>query len=184
MSLCAYTMLSSCLNALAAVHSSHTLTMHTFLSVSVMLCICMFQPSIDGKLVPVNVLKLVFIWRIFLSICYPLALVFSLPVLCHRLCVSASTPRHLKDSHHRSSVPPCRSDRQPWDENTGCEIAAWDIYISLPGCLHASDTFKSGRVAVYDIKNISHKAGGVALQQLTILILKQTKWEEHIKLFA
>lgn len=79
---------------------------------------------------------------------------------------------------------PCRSDRQPWDENTGCEIAAWDIYISLPGCLHASDTFKSGRVAVYDIKNISHKAGAVALQQLTILILKQTKWEEHIKLFA
>lgn len=85
-------MLSSCLNALAAVHSSHTLTTHTFLSVSVMLCICMFQPSIDGKLVPVNVLKLVFIWQIFLSICYPLALVFSLPVLCHRLCVSASTP--------------------------------------------------------------------------------------------
>lgn len=78
---------------------------------------------------------------------------------------------------------PRRSDRQPWDENTGCEIAAWDIYISLPGCLPASDTSESGRVAACDIKNISHRAGGVALEQLTILILKTNQMRRADKTF-
>lgn len=123
----------------------------------------------------------------FLAACYPLALVF---LLCVYVMDSVTMFPPLPvweivviDAACRYS----RSDRQPLEENTGFENGAWDFYISLPGCLHASDTSKSGWVTVYTKGCINHRARIwfqlFHAQLLTIIIiLKQTKWQKLIRL--
>lgn len=77
------------------------------LHVGVMLYLCIFQPCVVGRLVPVSVSMAVFILMIFPV--FPQHLLpfcpFLLSVLCHGLCLHVSTSSCLRDSCCWTSMP-------------------------------------------------------------------------------
>lgn len=92
-------------------------------------------------------------FQCFLCACYPPDLVFTLCVLCHGLCLRVSITRCLRDGRYWCGVPSLQK-RQTGSHGMRTRglklVRGWDVYISLPGCLHASDTSKSERVTVHN----------------------------------
>lgn len=72
-----------------------------------------------------------------------------------------------------------------WKKTQPLKLVYGDIYISLPGRLHASDTSKSGRVTVYNASGAQvTKQACAATANWQHSFLKQTKWEKLLQLFA
>lgn len=144
-----YTILRSCPHAFAT-QSSHTSTTHTFQCIIVLFYI--FHLCVSSQLV----LQSVF-WLIFPPQCFPLALVFSLCVLCRGLLLHVSISRCLRDYCYWCSVPFLYKWQAAAKWEHRFEIDVWGIHISLPGCLRASEVRES--YSRQHIVSLSHKAG-------------------------